>query len=287
MHALRRAALAAPRQSPLRAAPRASSWQPVARFFSSENLAPAEQTPSQEQKPKEGEKKTEEKVKPASSYSAAKSTATSSANKTSSTSNGSSSKSGDLTPDQQARMDKAIGKSLSYYKKTTAFQNRPPKTIPVATMSTSASAAAPNNTNNTTTTTTAKTPEPQEEPATPRETKDDITNELYSDRRQMHPWDSTQIQRVDWSSEYYGASAYPVSENQYQQLTEPLKSGDVEVKPDGVIYLPEIKYRRKLNQVFGPMGWALIPRGDPVVGQSIVTREYVLVADNRYVILPA
>jgi hypothetical protein len=30
---------------------------------------------------------------------------------------------------------------------------------------------------------------------------------------------------------------------------------------DGVIYLPEIKYRRILNRAFGPGGWGLVPRG--------------------------
>lgn len=31
---------------------------------------------------------------------------------------------------------------------------------------------------------------------------------------------------------------------------------------EGLIYLPEIKYRRILNIAFGPGGWALVPRGD-------------------------
>lgn len=30
----------------------------------------------------------------------------------------------------------------------------------------------------------------------------------------------------------------------------------------GLIYLPEIKYRRILNQAFGPGGWALMPYGE-------------------------
>ena len=30
----------------------------------------------------------------------------------------------------------------------------------------------------------------------------------------------------------------------------------------GMIYLPEIKYRRILNQAFGPGGWAIMPRGE-------------------------
>ncbi len=30
----------------------------------------------------------------------------------------------------------------------------------------------------------------------------------------------------------------------------------------GLIYLPEIKYRRILNTAFGPGGWGLMPLGD-------------------------
>ena len=30
----------------------------------------------------------------------------------------------------------------------------------------------------------------------------------------------------------------------------------------GLIYIPEIKYRRMLNKAFGPGGWALVPRGE-------------------------
>lgn len=30
----------------------------------------------------------------------------------------------------------------------------------------------------------------------------------------------------------------------------------------GLIYIPEIKYRRILNKTFGPGGWALVPRGE-------------------------
>ena len=58
---------------------------------------------------------------------------------------------------------------------------------------------------------------------------------------------------------------------------------DVEIKPDGIIYLPEIKYRRILNRAFGPGGWGLAPRGETIVTAKAVTREYALVALGRLV----
>lgn len=66
-------------------------------------------------------------------------------------------------------------------------------------------------------------------------------------------------------------------------LMSPLPFEDVEIKPDGIIYLPEIKYRRILHQAFGPGGWGMAPRGELGVGEKVVTREYALLVHGRYV----
>jgi hypothetical protein len=99
------------------------------------------------------------------------------------------------------------------------------------------------------------------------------------------PEDCTASSQVDWANSFFGISVQPATHKQFKQLSQPVHIEDIEVKPDGVIYLPEIKYRRKLNEVFGPMGWGLIPKGEPVVGSNIVTREYALIINGRYVSL--
>lgn len=86
---------------------------------------------------------------------------------------------------------------------------------------------------------------------------------------------------IDWSSSYHGIATKPVSKEQYQILVRNIPDKDIEVKPDGVLYLPEIKYRRRLNEAFGPMGWGLVPRGEANVGAQIVTREYALIVGGR------
>lgn len=86
---------------------------------------------------------------------------------------------------------------------------------------------------------------------------------------------------IDWASSYHGIATKPVSPEQYKILIRSIPDKDIEVKPDGVLYLPEIKYRRRLNEAFGPMGWGLIPRGEVNVGAHIVTREYALIVGGR------
>lgn len=89
-------------------------------------------------------------------------------------------------------------------------------------------------------------------------------------------------QDVDWEKSYKGLATKPVTREQFIVLARPTEVEDIEVKPDGIIYMPEIKYRRRLNEVFGPMGWGIVPRGEPVIGKEIVTREYALIVNGWY-----
>lgn len=86
---------------------------------------------------------------------------------------------------------------------------------------------------------------------------------------------------MDWTKSFHGLSMEPFSKDAADVLMAPLKAEDVEIKPDGIIYLPEIKYRRILNRAFGPGGWGLAPRGETIVTERSVTREYALLAHGR------
>ncbi|CDO73819.1 hypothetical protein BN946_scf185015.g148 [Trametes cinnabarina] len=87
----------------------------------------------------------------------------------------------------------------------------------------------------------------------------------------------------DWSRSYFGLSTQPFPKDVAEVLMTPVDPLDVEIKPDGLIYLPEIKYRRVLNKAFGPGGWGLAPRSETNVGPRIVSREYALVCLGRLV----
>lgn len=90
--------------------------------------------------------------------------------------------------------------------------------------------------------------------------------------------------QVDWTRSFHGLSTAAFSPEAAKALLAPIEPDEIEVKPDGIIYLPEIKYRRILNKAFGPGGWGLAPRGETIVTAKAVTREYALVALGRYIV---
>lgn len=91
---------------------------------------------------------------------------------------------------------------------------------------------------------------------------------------------------MDWARSFHGLSTEAFPTEAARILLAPLDPNDVEVKPDGIIYLPEIKYRRVLNKAFGPGAWGLAPRGETIVTPQSVTREYALVVLGRSDIHP-
>ncbi|KAF1959745.1 Mgm101p-domain-containing protein [Byssothecium circinans] len=91
------------------------------------------------------------------------------------------------------------------------------------------------------------------------------------------------VPAIDWTRSYHGLGAAAFTPEQQEKLLAPIEQDDVEVKPDGLLYLPEIKYRRILNRTFGPGGWGLAPRGESIVTGKLITREYGLIVQGRLV----
>ncbi|KAK3831458.1 MAG: mitochondrial genome maintenance MGM101-domain-containing protein [Linnemannia gamsii] len=87
----------------------------------------------------------------------------------------------------------------------------------------------------------------------------------------------------DWTRSFSGMAIEPFEKEVAEILMNPLDADDIEIKPDGLLYLPEIKYRRILNRAFGPGGWGLAPRSEHSISPKNISREYALVCKGRFV----
>ncbi|KAG0210910.1 hypothetical protein BGX28_008747 [Mortierella sp. GBA30] len=87
----------------------------------------------------------------------------------------------------------------------------------------------------------------------------------------------------DWTRSFSGMAIEPFEKEVADVLMQPLNPDDIEIKPDGLIYLPEIKYRRILNKAFGPGGWGLAPRSEHSISPKTISREYALICRGRFV----
>src|SRR4051812_33698750 len=63
-------------------------------------------------------------------------------------------------------------------------------------------------------------------------------------------------QSVALADAYRSAGTLAVKPEQGAILLAPVDESQVQIRPDGIIYLPWSFYARTLNKAFGPMGWA-------------------------------
>lgn len=91
------------------------------------------------------------------------------------------------------------------------------------------------------------------------------------------------LNEINWYTSWYGLGSRPFDKKIQDILVQVIEPKDIEIKPDGLIYLPEIKYRRILNRAFGAGGWGLVPRSETIVTPNLVTREYGLICHGQLV----
>lgn len=87
----------------------------------------------------------------------------------------------------------------------------------------------------------------------------------------------------NWTKSFKGLGSEPFSDRTTAILLSEIVAEEVEITPDGLLYLPEIRYRRILNRAFGPGGWGLAPRSQTLVTDKSVSREYALICHGRLV----
>jgi hypothetical protein len=86
---------------------------------------------------------------------------------------------------------------------------------------------------------------------------DELLTEIEAEG--MFPAEQAPVAPTVQANPYMGIAAAPFSAEAAEILLGPVADEDIEIRPDGLIYLPEIKYRRILNRAFGPGAWSLLP----------------------------
>jgi len=77
----------------------------------------------------------------------------------------------------------------------------------------------------------------------------------------------------------YKAGTIKLTEKQKAILYADVKEEDVEIRPDGLVYLPWMEYATRLRKAFG-MGWAMIPQGLPKLDNNLVLWGHSLIVNG-------
>lgn len=81
---------------------------------------------------------------------------------------------------------------------------------------------------------------------------------------------------------YAGAGTLDLTEKQRADLRKPFEMDDYDILPTGEIYVPQVQYRERLNEVLGPGQWAMVPQTPPrMQGQSIM-QEWHLIIGGKF-----
>jgi hypothetical protein len=78
-------------------------------------------------------------------------------------------------------------------------------------------------------------------------------------------------------SGYAGVATVALLPDKATALVEAFPDEAYDILPTGEVYVSQVHYRRRLNEVFGPGSWALVPRSPFNMNGNTITREYALV----------
>jgi Mitochondrial genome maintenance MGM101 len=95
--------------------------------------------------------------------------------------------------------------------------------------------------------------------------------------------DTAAEQPPQYGRGFDGMATEPFPEATRRVLAEAINPDDVEIKPDGIVFLPGVAWRRILTRAFGAGGWAIQPRGPARVMDNIVIYPGALWCLGRFV----
>jgi Mitochondrial genome maintenance MGM101 len=90
-------------------------------------------------------------------------------------------------------------------------------------------------------------------------------------------------ERPDVLARFPGLSSQRFSKEQEAVLLQKIPAEDIDILPTGELYVSQVRYRRILNDTFGPGGWGLIPTGDFQQDGGTLCREHSMFAEGRFI----
>jgi hypothetical protein len=71
-----------------------------------------------------------------------------------------------------------------------------------------------------------------------------------------------------------------LTEQQKKALFRPVNEQDIEIRPDGLIYLPWVEYVSRLKEAFG-LNWAIVPQGMPKQNGDYLVWGFYLIIQGK------
>lgn len=83
---------------------------------------------------------------------------------------------------------------------------------------------------------------------------------------------------------YANASKLKMSKAEIKKLTKAFQQEQIEIRPDGAIFIPHIFISQRLNEVFAPGGWSLICREHYLEEDACeIQAEYILIVRGCFI----
>jgi hypothetical protein len=120
-------------------------------------------------------------------------------------------------------------------------------------------------------------------PSVPEETPLDLKLDetaLPADSRQIA---AAKITDTLPAGAYAGAATLEINRDQERILDEPVPDNEIDIRPDGLIYVSHEYVRRQLNRAFGRLQWALVPGSPLVADGNEIYQRWVLLIQGTYV----
>lgn len=90
-------------------------------------------------------------------------------------------------------------------------------------------------------------------------------------------------ERPSYASGFEGIASRRFTAEEEAILLAPVDPQDVLIRPDGIVYLPAVWYRKRLLKAFGPGGWAIAPRGEAKLADNLIVYPGALFVQGRYI----